>query len=60
MESFRRQIPTVYGVQMRRMTTFGPSGTVEDEIKLLAGVGRSSAAYQMDYNKSSSGKKRSS
>ena len=52
-----RQIPTMYGFHMRRMTSNGPSGsTYEDEVLVVPGIGKNSAGYEAPYNESQSGK----
>ena len=56
-ETVRRQIPTVYGFHMRRMTSLGASGsTYEPEILIIPGIGKNSQGYDLPYNESQSGK----
>lgn len=56
-ETVIRKYHTVFGFQMFTMGINGPlSGTCEDWIRIIAGIGYNSAGYHAPYDESSCGK----
>ena len=56
VQTILRQIPTMYGVRMRKMDSDGPvENTFVDGLSVIPGVGRNSKGYDLPYDMSYSG-----
>ena len=53
VEVFRRQIPTVFGIRIKRVS----NAARDDEVTIVAGIGKNSAGYEDPYDISQSGRK---
>ena len=53
VEVFRRQIPTVFGIRIKRVS----NAVRDDVLTIVAGIGQHSQTYEDPYNISQSGRK---